>query len=77
MEIKPDHKELIALAHAKMYYGKYKGSYLSELPEYYLLWFRRNGFPKGKSGDQLRQVLDLKINGTESILRTIRRKYPR
>lgn len=77
MHPQPDHKALIDLAHAKMFFGKYKGKYLSELPEYYLVWFRQQGFPKGKLGDQLQQVLELKVNGMEQILRTIRQKYPR
>lgn len=76
MEIQPNYKELLNLARAKMYFGKYKGRYLSELPEHYLLWFRQTGFPKGKLGAQLQQVLELKINGMEMILRTIRKKYP-
>jgi uncharacterized protein (DUF3820 family) len=77
MDLKPDYKALLDLAHAKMHFGKYKGRYLSELPEFYLVWFRQQGFPKGKTGDQLQQVLDMKVNGMEDILRTIRRKYPR
>ncbi|WP_029038620.1 DUF3820 family protein [Salinimicrobium xinjiangense] len=77
MQLQPDHKALIELAHAKMHFGKYKGRYLSELPEFYLVWFRQQGFPKGKTGALLEQVLDLKINGMEDILRTIRRKYPK
>ena len=77
MELKPDHKALIELAHAKMHFGKYKGRYLSELPELYLVWFRQQGFPKGKTGDLLQQVLDLKVNGMEDILRSIRRRYPK
>ncbi|SDL60527.1 hypothetical protein SAMN04488034_10640 [Salinimicrobium catena] len=77
MEIQPNHKSLLELAHAKMYFGKYKGRYLSELPEHYLVWFRQQGFPKGKLGDQLQQVFELKVNGMEHILRTIRQKYPR
>lgn len=77
MEIKPDHKALIELAHAKMYYGKYKDYYLSDIPEYYLIWHRQKGFPQGKLGDQLMQVTDLKVNGMEHILRTIRNKYPK
>ena len=77
MEIKPNHKELLNLAHAKMYFGKYKGYYLSEIPEYYLVWYRQKGFPKGKLGSQLQQVFELKVNGMEQILRTIRKKYPR
>ena len=77
MDLQPDHKALLDLAHAKMYFGKYKGKYLSELPEFYLVWFRQQGFPKGKLGDQLQQILDLKTNGMEDILRNIRRRYPR
>lgn len=77
MEIKPDHKQLLELAHAKIYFGKYKGRYLSELPEHYLLWFRQQGFPAGKLGAQLQQVLELKINGMEQILRSVRQRYPR
>ncbi len=77
MEIKPDHRALIELAHAKMYYGKYKDYYLSDIPEYYLIWHRQKGFPQGKLGDQLSQVTDLKVNGMEHILRTIRNKYPK
>jgi uncharacterized protein (DUF3820 family) len=77
MNIQPDHKALLDLAHAKMHFGKYKGRYLSELPEHYLVWFRQQGFPKGKLGDQLQQVFELQLNGMEQILRTIRQKYPR
>jgi uncharacterized protein len=47
MEIKPDHKALIELAHAKMYYGKYKDYYLSDIPEYYLIWHRQKDFRRG------------------------------
>jgi uncharacterized protein (DUF3820 family) len=77
MEIQPNYKELLDLAHAKMHFGKYKGRYLSELPEFYLVWFRQQGFPKGKLGSQLQQVFEMKVNGMEQILRTIRKKYPR
>ncbi len=77
MEIQPNHKALLDLSHAKMHFGKYKGRYLSELPEFYLVWFRQQGFPKGKLGSQLEQVFELKVNGMEHILRTIRLKYPK
>ena len=50
MEQFPDRKKLIELAHYKMPYGRYKGRYLHELPEAYLIWFQRNGFPEGKLG---------------------------
>ena len=68
MEVKPDHKALIELAHAKMHFGKYKDRYLSDLPEFYLIWFRQKGFPKGKLGDQLAVMLEIKMNGLEDLL---------
>ena len=77
MEIQPDHKALLDLAHAKMHFGRYKGRYLSDLPETYLLWFRQQGFPPGKLGGHLQQVLELKINGMEHILRVLRSRHPR
>lgn len=77
MEIKPDYKELIDLAHAKMYFGKYKDFFLSDIPEYYLVWYRQKGFPTGKLGQQMEQVFEMKRNGLEGLLRQIRRRYPR
>ncbi|MFL9843775.1 DUF3820 family protein [Flavobacterium rhizosphaerae] len=69
-------QELIKLAHAKMPFGKYEGRYLADLPEYYVVWYRNKGFPKGKLGEQLQQVYELKLNGLEGMLRNIRQQYP-
>lgn len=65
---------LIELANAKMHFGKYKGYYLSEIPEYYLIWYRQKGFPTNKLGQQMAQVLELKTNGLEYILKKIRNR---
>lgn len=67
-----DKNELIELAHAKMHFGKFKGSYLSDLPEYYLIWYQQKGFPKNKLGQQMQAVTELKVNGLENILYKIR-----
>ena len=77
MEVKPNHKALIELAHAKMYFGKYKDFYLSDIPEYYMVWYKQKGFPEGKLGAQMQQVYELKVNGMEGILRKIRKNYPK
>ncbi|MDT0650762.1 DUF3820 family protein [Autumnicola edwardsiae] len=77
MEVKPDHKALIELAHAKMYFGKYKDYFLSDIPEYYMVWCKQKGFPEGKLGAQMQQVYELKVNGMEGILRKIRKNYPK
>ncbi|RZJ67430.1 MAG: hypothetical protein EOO50_05430 [Flavobacterium sp.] len=70
------HKQLIKLAHTKMPFGKYEGRFLIDLPEYYVVWFHGQGFPKGQLGDQLRLVYELKLNGLEELVRNIRRNYP-
>lgn len=75
MSLKPDKQALVDLAKAKMPYGKFKGRYLVDLPEPYLVWFKQQGFPKGKLGDQLQQMLDIKINGLEPMIRTIRDRF--
>lgn len=70
-------QELIKLAHAKMPFGKYEGHYISDLPEYYLVWFKGKGFPKGKLGEQLQMAYELQLNGLEPLLRNIRAQYPK
>lgn len=64
---------LLELANAKMPFGKYSGSYLTDLPEPYLLWFKGKGFPEGLLGRQLESILEIKLNGLEGLLRPLRR----
>lgn len=61
-------QQLVELANAKIFFGKYAGSYLVELPEPYLVWFKQKGFPPGKLGEQLQQMLEIKINGLEQLI---------
>ena len=35
------------------------------------------GFPKGKLGDMLKQVYELKLNGLEGLIRNIKKQYPK
>ncbi len=70
-------KQLIALAHAKMPFGKYEGRYLIDLPEYYVVWYSNKGFPKGVLGNQLQLIYELKLNGLEDLIRNIKRQYPK
>ncbi len=71
-----DTQKLVALSHAKMPYGKYKGVYLVNLPEPYLVWYHQKGFPKGKIGEQLGSMYEIKVNGLEDMIRKIQRDYP-
>lgn len=68
-----DKQFLIDLAHTRMPFGKYKGTYLIELPEHYVVWYHTKGFPKGKIGLQLGLVYELKLNGLEHLIRTIKK----
>jgi len=71
MEINKQH-ELEKLANTKMPYGKYKGYYLIDLPEHYIVWYNNNGFPKGQLGNQLRLVYELILNGLEDLVRKLK-----
>lgn len=70
-----DKQFLIDLAKMKMPYGKYKGRYLIDLPEHYLIWYKNKGFPNGKIGKQLESVYELQLNGLEYIVKEIRKRY--
>ena len=77
MEIHPDRKELLELAHYRMPFGKYKGRYLVDLPLSYLIWFNQKGFPPGKLGNFLNLMLTIKDNELESMIRRIQKEFPR
>ena len=51
-----------------MPFGKYEGKLLIELPENYLVWYQSKGFPKGKLGNQLAQMMEIKLNGLEKLI---------
>ena len=67
-------KELLELANARMPFGKYEGKLLIELPEHYLVWYQNKGFPKGKLGSQLAQMMEIKLNGLEKLIYPLIRK---
>ena len=67
-----DHQFLIDLAKIKMPFGKYKGTFLIDLPEHYIVWYHNKGFPAGKLGKQMHLVYELQLNGLEDIIRKIR-----
>jgi uncharacterized protein (DUF3820 family) len=58
----------------KMPFGKYKGRVLCDLPEPYLVWFRQKGFPKGRLGQEMELMYEIKVNGLEYLLKPLRKK---
>jgi len=68
----PDHRALLELVRQRMPFGKYEGRLLIDLPEPYVVWFARQGFPEGKLGDMLRTVYEIKVNGLEFLFDPLR-----
>ena len=60
------------LASWAMPYGKYQGRTLIDLPEEYLLWFDKKGFPEGELGILMQLALAMKVEGLEHIIRPLK-----
>ena len=74
----PDPNLLMNLVITQMPFGKYKGTYLSDLPVSYLEWFEQKGFPQGKLGIMLQTIYEIKLNGLEYLLDPLRKsRYKR
>ncbi len=67
----PDPTDLIKLANMRMPFGKYQGTLLIDLPEPYVVWFHRKGFPSGDLGRLLHQLYEIKLNGLEGLVRPL------
>lgn len=67
-----DHQALRELAAMRMPFGRYAGTRLVDLPEPYVVWFARQGFPEGKLGQLLRTVYEIKVNGLEYLFAPLR-----
>lgn len=66
-----DQQQLIDAVNQTMPFGKYAGRKLLALPEPYLVWFHQQGFPKGKLGEQLALIYEVKLNGLEGMLQPL------
>jgi uncharacterized protein len=64
---------LIEIVTQKMPFGKYKGKLICDLPEHYLIWFYRQGFPAGKLGMWLQTMYEIKLNGLTHLLDQIKK----
>jgi uncharacterized protein (DUF3820 family) len=68
-----DPQQLVKIANLRMPFGKYKDRILLDLPEPYLVWFARKGFPEGEIGKLLRVLYEVKLNGLEAVLEPLRK----
>lgn len=63
---------LLKLAKTPMPFGKYQGRPIIDLPEPYLLWFERQGFPKGEIGDLLHLALEISVSGSTDLVKRLK-----
>jgi uncharacterized protein (DUF3820 family) len=74
LPMQPNSSLLPELVTMKMPFGKYKDQLLCNLPVFYLEWFSRKGFPKGKLGMLLATMFEIRTNGLEYLLEPFKRK---
>ena len=71
-----DSQILMELVRVRMPFGKYKGRILCDLPEAYLVWFNRKGFPPGNIGTLLSVLYEIKLNGLGYLLKPLKNNQP-
>ena len=71
-----DKQHLLKIARTPMPFGKYQGPMLVDLPEEYLLWFYKKGFPPSELGRLMQLTLELKIDGLDGLLKPLRPPAP-
>jgi uncharacterized protein (DUF3820 family) len=69
-----DPGQMLDLVRMRMPFGKYKGRLLIDLPEPYVVWFKKQGWPPGKLGERLALLYEVKLNGLEPILEPLRQR---
>jgi len=62
---------LLKLLDTPMPFGKYQGRLIIDLPEAYLLWFQKEGFPKGEIGQLLELALEIEVSGSKNLVKSI------
>jgi uncharacterized protein len=73
--------DLAEIGQTFMPFGKFgpehfppRGVPLYDLPVEYLQWFAQRGFPKGRFGELLRVIHQLKVDGCDEVFDEFRRK---
>ncbi len=69
-------EHLLQLVQMTMPFGKYQGKRICDIPEEYLLWMQKKGFPQGRLGDLLAMMLEIRIHGVEDVRLPLKKAYP-
>lgn len=64
---------LLELFVLRMPFGKYKGGFIGDIPESYIIWYKQKGFPKGKLGVLMELMYEIYLNGLSYLLVPIRK----
>jgi uncharacterized protein (DUF3820 family) len=65
-------RDLLEIARMTMPFGKYQGTRLIDLPEPYVVWFSKKGFPEGRLGRLLGLLYEIKLNGLEYLFNELK-----
>lgn len=72
----PNPEILKQIVITKMPFGRFQNRLLCDLPISYLEWFlQKGGFPKGKLGEQLATVYEIKVNGLDEIIYGLKKQF--
>ena len=55
-----------------MPFGRFSGTNLVDLPEEYLFWFEKHGFPEGELGELMKLTLALKVDGSDLLIKPLK-----
>ena len=69
-------EEVLSAAGLRMPFGKFEGTRLIDLPEPYVVWFKQQGYPKGRLGQQMALIYEIKANGLEKLIRPLLETVP-
>ncbi len=69
-------EEVLSAARLRMPFGKFEGTRLIDLPEPYVVWFKQQGYPKGRLGQQMALIYEIKANGLEKLIRPLLEAVP-
>lgn len=68
MTVMFDKTQLVKIANFRMPFGKYAGRRLIRIPEEYLLWMEKEGWPSGELGELLSLTLQIRVEGLENLI---------
>lgn len=70
-----DKQDLLKIANYTMPFGKYQGRRLIDIPEEYLLWLAKKGWPNGELGQLLALTLEIKIEGLDKLIQPLKQAH--